>query len=350
MTLTEDHVKLFSERLEFALENVSPTLAKAASDALDRRTFDPKAPFACEYHKRLDTKTKEVVSNYMQRAEAVVDQFLQSSATERFTHDDKATLLGILDKNLDLGPFERCADSFEERLITLYKSLGVSVTVGVESNLKRNASRAGNSLRHNAHNSKRNFLKTIDFTLRERTFDSPAATETNSVDSISSVKMTENKKLETKGGESVTTGRKPNIFVVHGHDSELHKDVQLWLHSLSITPIVLAEEANSGQTVIEKFEAHAADADTGYAIVLFTADDVGRSIAEGEIERPRARQNVVFEAGYFYSQLGRSRTAIVVSDGVELPSDIQGVVYTNTSDWKAGLQKELVAAGLISIS
>lgn len=199
MTLTEDHFKLFSERLEYELENVSPTLAKAASDALDQQNFNRRAPFAREYHKRLDTKTKEVVSFYMQRATAVVDDYLQSSATERLTHDDKETLLEILDSTLKIGPFERCADSFEQRLLTHYKSLGVSVTVGVEGELKRNASRAASSLKHAAQYEKTNFLKNIDFKLRERTFDNPAATETNTVDYISSVKITEIQELE--GGD-----------------------------------------------------------------------------------------------------------------------------------------------------
>lgn len=199
MALTEDHFQLFSERLEFALDNVSPTLAKAASEALDRSIFNRNAPFACEYHKRLGAKTKEVVLFYMQRATTVVDEFLQSPATERLTHEDKEKLLEILNSTLSIGPFERCADSFEERLLVHYKSLGVGVTVGIEGELKRNASRAASSLNHAAQYAKRNFIRTIDFKLRERTFDNPAATETNSVDYINSVKITEIKELE--GGD-----------------------------------------------------------------------------------------------------------------------------------------------------
>lgn len=196
MTLTENHFKHFSDRLEYAVENVSPTLAKAASEALDRRVFSRHAPFACEYHKRLNTKTKEVASYYMKRANAVVDEYLQSSATERLTHDDKNRLLEILNETLNLEPFDRCAETFEERLLTQYKSLGVSVTVGIEGALKRNAAFAASSLKLYAHNAKRDTLKTIDFKLQERTFDNPAATETYSVDYVNTAKIAEISQLE----------------------------------------------------------------------------------------------------------------------------------------------------------
>lgn len=50
----------------------------------------------------------------------------------------------------------------------------------------------------------------------------------------------------------------------------------------------------------------------------FTADDEGRAQAE-QSEKPRARQNVVFEAGYFIGRLGRENVAILVDKGIEIP-------------------------------
>ena len=47
-------------------------------------------------------------------------------------------------------------------------------------------------------------------------------------------------------------------------------------------------------------------------------------------------------------KLGRERVCCLVSDDVEFPSDIQGVVYTsakNVGQWKYDLAKELKAAG-----
>lgn len=105
--------------------------------------------------------------------------------------------------------------------------------------------------------------------------------------------------------------------------------------------IILREKTNQGKTIIEKFEAHS---DVGGAICLFTADDVGKAKAE-TTENPRARQNVVFEAGYFMGKLGRNHVVMICEAGVEIPGDLSGVVYTDKSDWKTDVLKELKAMG-----
>lgn len=64
-----------------------------------------------------------------------------------------------------------------------------------------------------------------------------------------------------------------------------------------------------------------------------------------EKEQSRARQNVVFEAGYFMGKLGRNRIVIVAEHGVELPSDMQGIVYTDKADWRVDVLKELKEMG-----
>jgi predicted nucleotide-binding protein len=48
--------------------------------------------------------------------------------------------------------------------------------------------------------------------------------------------------------------------------------------------------------------------------------------------------------------LGRSRVAVLHEEGVELPSDMSGVLYTPldaAGGWKLALAKELRAAGLL---
>ena len=76
--------------------------------------------------------------------------------------------------------------------------------------------------------------------------------------------------------------------------------------------------------------------------MLFTADDLGKACNGGE-EHYRARQNVVFEAGYFMAKLGRDHTIMLAAPNVESPSDLQGVVYTDASNWKFEVLKELKA-------
>ena len=137
------------------------------------------------------------------------------------------------------------------------------------------------------------------------------------------------------------------VFVVHGHGEAFKQQVARFLNAVTdLEPVILHEQANSGRTIIEKFEAQAGRA--AFAVVLLTADDDGGVRGTGE-RRPRARQNVVFELGFFIGALGRSRVAVLHEDGVELPSDMSGVLYTPldaAGAWKLALAKELQAAGL----
>lgn len=137
------------------------------------------------------------------------------------------------------------------------------------------------------------------------------------------------------------------IFVVHGHDhSTLHLAVRILERSTDREVIVLHEQANSGRTVLEKFEHHATSA--AFAVVLLTADDEGAQIGSTS-HRKRARQNVIFELGFFFGQLGRERVVVLVDQGVEQPSDISGLVYIAldaAGAWKIALGRELEAASI----
>jgi predicted nucleotide-binding protein len=107
--------------------------------------------------------------------------------------------------------------------------------------------------------------------------------------------------------------------------------------------IVLREQPNQGQTLIEKFEGSAAEA--RYAIVLLTADDQGKAVGASEFEL-RARQNVVFDLGFFFGKLGRDRIAVLYEEGVRRPSDIEGLLYIPLDDvdgWKLQLAREMLS-------
>ena len=135
------------------------------------------------------------------------------------------------------------------------------------------------------------------------------------------------------------------VFLVHGRDVAAQQSVARFLEKLGLEPVILAECPNGGRTIIEKFEQ---ESNVGYAIALFTPDDVG-GLRGGTEEQARARQNVVFELGYFVGKLGRSRVCVLNVSGVEFPSDFSGVAYVPfdaaSGDWKLGLVKELKAAG-----
>lgn len=151
----------------------------------------------------------------------------------------------------------------------------------------------------------------------------------------------------TEEAPKVSTSR--DIFIVHGHDEAIKQTVARLLEKLELNPIILHEQPDKGQTIIEKLEKSSSDIDVGYAIVILTPDDVGAEASEKEKLLPRARQNVVFELGYFIAKLGRQRVQALHTQGVELPSDYQGVLYTQLDDggaWKLKLAKEMKAVGI----
>lgn len=132
------------------------------------------------------------------------------------------------------------------------------------------------------------------------------------------------------------------IFIVHGRDESENK-VARFIAKLGFEAIILQEQPSGGSTIIEKLEEHT---NVGYAIVLYTPCDEGSLV--GQELKPRARQNVVFEHGYLIGKLGRGKVCALVQDDVEIPNDINGVVYIRLDThgaWKVNVAKELKAAG-----
>jgi predicted nucleotide-binding protein len=136
------------------------------------------------------------------------------------------------------------------------------------------------------------------------------------------------------------------VFVVHGRDEGARESVVRFLERLGLRAVVLHEQPSSGRTIIEKLDAYS---NLSYAVVLLTPDDVGFPAGEAESEQPRARQNVIFELGYFVGKLGRSKIVALYKTGVELPSDYHGVVYVpmdTGTEWQLRLAREMKHAGI----
>ena len=141
--------------------------------------------------------------------------------------------------------------------------------------------------------------------------------------------------------KKVNSTRKKKVFIVHGHNDALKQEVARIIEKQGIEAVILSEQVNQGKTIIEKIEENA---DVGAAICLFTGDDCGK-VKDANSENLRARQNVVFEAGYFMGKLGRKNIILIASPDIEIPSDLQGVVYTNEKSWQIDVLKELKAIG-----
>lgn len=142
------------------------------------------------------------------------------------------------------------------------------------------------------------------------------------------------------------------IFIVHGHDELLKNQTESLLRGFGLEPIILHQKPDEGLTIIEKLEKHS---NVGYAFILLTPDDTGYPNTEAskpENERKielRARQNVIFEFGYFAGKLQRNRVCCLYKEGVELPTDLDGIIYKkvhkNVSEVGLDIAKELKAIG-----
>jgi len=155
-------------------------------------------------------------------------------------------------------------------------------------------------------------------------------------------------KAQSKVRNSNTQAVGRNIFIVHGRTAGGFRDsVARFIEQLGLSPVILADRANEGRTLIEKFEANALD--VGFAIALLTPEDTAYDPADEPPPRPnRARQNVILELGYFMASLGRKNVVALQQEGLELPTDILGIVYIPLDEsgaWKTLLARELLAAG-----
>ena len=152
---------------------------------------------------------------------------------------------------------------------------------------------------------------------------------------------------DIKEASSTSAARQDSrkVFVVHGKDEAVKQEVARFLTKLKLEPVVLSEQAGKGLTIIEKLEACS---EVGFAVVLLTPDDIGVGYRDAE-PRPRARQNVIFELGYFVHKLGRKGVVMLIKGKVEIPSNYAGVEhfpFDEQGGWRLRLAQELKAGGV----
>lgn len=152
----------------------------------------------------------------------------------------------------------------------------------------------------------------------------------------------------SSAGSAATTDLSDSrkVFIVHGRDEAAKLAVAEFIGKIDLTPVILHKKPNEGRTIIEKFEDHS---DVGFAVVLITPDDVGASAEEKDKLNPRARQNVILELGFFLGKLDRKHVCALYKEGVEMPSDYDGVLFIpmdKNDGWKLSLAREIRAAGI----
>ncbi len=149
---------------------------------------------------------------------------------------------------------------------------------------------------------------------------------------------------QTSATVNVLSTQNRKIFIVHGHDDEMVQATARFVKQIGFDPVILKEQPNQDRTIIEKFEDYA---DVPIAIVLFSPDDLGKAKDEDSL-KPRPRQNVVFELGFFIGKLGRNKVVVLhkVVENFEMFSDFQGVLFEPFKDgWELKVAKEIKTAG-----
>lgn len=154
--------------------------------------------------------------------------------------------------------------------------------------------------------------KTTDYEGRGYITLSPLNTLKNDVDYIFEVRS------NSRIGEVVEA--KPNrVFISHGRSKEWYK-VQAFIEKdINVPTLELAQEANLGRTVLQKLSEESDNC--SYAVIVMTGDD---DLGDG---KPRARENVMHEIGFFQGKYGLQNICLLYEEGTNIPSNIHGLVY-----------------------
>jgi hypothetical protein len=113
--------------------------------------------------------------------------------------------------------------------------------------------------------------------------------------------------------------REQRVFISHGRTSDW-REVQAFIEKdLSILTLELAQEPNRGRTVLQKLAEESNRC--CYAVIVMTGDD------KTEDGQRRTRENVMHEIGYFQGKFGLPNVCLLHEEGVNIPSNIHGLVY-----------------------
>ncbi len=142
------------------------------------------------------------------------------------------------------------------------------------------------------------------------------------------------------------------LFIVHGYDDAMTHDVAHVFTVLGFKPIILRDMPHKGRTVIEELVGTAEKSNASFAVILLSPEDMAYQKDEHHPRlraRPRARQNSIFELGYFTGKLGRENVVAIhkEEEDFEMLADYSGVTHIpyDGGEWKYSLVKELRTRG-----
>jgi predicted nucleotide-binding protein len=161
------------------------------------------------------------------------------------------------------------------------------------------------------------------------------------------------------GEQSDTEQASNSVFVVHGHQDAALNDLEQYLKSLDVRPLIMTRMQEPSLSLLQRFFTIAGQAN--FAVILLSADDYGASLDQYQLPdvgdkalKFRSRQNVILELGFFFGKLTWDRVIVLSKKphkkwpDFEMPSDLHGMVTVpmdETDNWKTQVREKLKLAG-----
>lgn len=123
-------------------------------------------------------------------------------------------------------------------------------------------------------------------------------------------------KIETKTEKQE---RHKRVFISHGRAQDWRKTQAFIEKQLGYGTIELEQEVSMGRTIIQKLND--ASDKCSCAVIVMTGDDIAQ-------DQVRARENVMHEIGFFQGKYGLNRIVLLHEEGVNIPTNLAGIVYT----------------------
>ncbi len=135
------------------------------------------------------------------------------------------------------------------------------------------------------------------------------------------------------------------VLIVHGGDDASNEAVTRFVEQLGLSPTLLRDQPGAGGTIIGRFDYSS----VGFVIVQLFPDDLDTARDKPDEFKPRARQQVAFELGFFVGKLGPERVCALHKEDIEIPFDDQALTYVSMDPagrWQMALAQAMKRAGM----
>ncbi len=136
-----------------------------------------------------------------------------------------------------------------------------------------------------------------------------------------------------------------NVLIVHGGDDASKEAVTRFIEQLGLSSTILGEQPGVRGTIIQGLDYSS----VGFVVVLLFPGDLDTARGQPDESKPRARQQLVFELGYFIGKLGPERVCALHKQDSEIPFDDQVLSYVpmdSAGRWRMTLAQAMKQVGM----